>query len=160
MRDSWVLVAYPVISMFEDEQAKCRAQMESGGILIGCYRGPHIEVTGFTKPATKDLRQAYRFIKQDPKHQRVATRAWLQSGGKDTYVGEWHSHPIGRPQASAIDLSTWRDLMAVTRRVMIFVIVSPAGWALFRGEKRFARLPFHQLVKLEQGQSGLVFRTR
>jgi integrative and conjugative element protein (TIGR02256 family) len=159
VRNSWVLVAYPVIAMFEQERAKSGGQTESGGILIGSYRGPHMEITGFTKPAKKDLRQPYRFVKQDPRHQRAATRAWLASDGKDTYIGEWHTHPLGGPKPSTIDAATWRGLVATTKRTMIFVIVAPDGWALFRSQRRFIWTPFRQLIKVEEGHSGLVFRT-
>jgi integrative and conjugative element protein (TIGR02256 family) len=159
VRNSWVLVAYPVIAMFEHEQAKCRAQAESGGILIGCYRGPHIEITGFTKPAKKDIRHPFCFIKQDPEHQRAATRAWQLSSGKDTYMGEWHTHPLGGPNPSSIDNAMWRDLVGTTKRMMVFVIIGPDGWALFRCQKHFIWTPIHQLVKVEEGQSGLVFRS-
>ena len=158
MRNSWVLVAYPVITMFEQEQATCRGQAERGGILIGSYRGPHMEITDFTKPGRKDIREAYRFTKQDPRHQRAATRAWVTSGGKDTYVGEWHTHPRGGPEPSTIDTASWRDLAAITKRMMIFVIIAPDGWVLFRTQKRFFWTPSQQLAKVEQGQSGVVFR--
>lgn len=158
MRNSWVLVNYPVIAMFELEQAKCRAQPESGGILIGCYRGPHMEINEYTKPAQKDIRHPYSFIKQDPRHQRAATRAWRASGSKDTYVGEWHTHPLGGPTPSRIDTRTWRDLVTATKRMMIFVIIAPDGWALFRGHKQLVWTPIRQLAKVEEGQYGLVFR--
>src|SRR5581483_12455257 len=88
--NKWVLLSYRVVAMFDNEQAKCQNQSECGGILVGAYRGPYLEVSNFTEPGPKDLRQPYTFVKQDPSHQRSATKAWKRSGGKDTYVGEWH----------------------------------------------------------------------
>ena len=117
-----------------------------------------MEITGFTKPAKKDIRHPFRFIKQDPKHQHAATRAWQSSNGKDTYIGEWHSHPLGGPNPSSIDNATWRDLAGITKRTMIFVIIAPDGWAMFCCQKQFIWTPIRQLVKVEEGLSGLVFR--
>jgi integrative and conjugative element protein (TIGR02256 family) len=160
VRNSWVLIAYPVIAMFEQEQARCAAKVEAGGILIGSYRGPHVEITDFTRPAKSDIRQPYCFVKQDPKHQRAATRAWVTSGGKDTYVGEWHTHPVGDPKPSPIDIATWRDLTDATKRAMIFAIVTPHGWALFHARRRLLWSTASRLTRIENGHSGLVFRVR
>jgi hypothetical protein len=41
---------------------------------------------------------------------------------------------------------------------MIFVIVASDGWALYRCQKQFVWASVRQLVKIEKGQSGLVFR--
>jgi integrative and conjugative element protein (TIGR02256 family) len=152
-----VLVTYTVIAKFEDELGVCKGRAERGGILIGCYRGPHIEVTGFTTPGPKDIRHAYRFTKQDPRHQRAADRAWRSSGGRDTHVGEWHTHPLGEPNPSFIDKTTWREVAGDARRTMIFAIVAPEGWRLFRCQRRFMWTAVRRLTLLERGASGLVF---
>jgi hypothetical protein len=74
-------------------------------------------------------------------------------------MGEWHTHPLGGPNPSPIDNAMWRDLVGTTKRMMIFVIIGPDGWALFCCQKHFIWTPIHQLVKVEVGQSGLVFRS-
>jgi integrative and conjugative element protein (TIGR02256 family) len=155
-----VLITHPVVAMFEQQKDKSLAQSESGGILIGCYRGPHVEITGYTAPGTKDIRLPYRFIKQDDKHQHHATNAWRISGGTDTYIGEWHTHPRGAPRPSSIDNQTWRELVAASKRMMVFVIVSPEGWAVYRCQRKLILTPIQQLAQLESGPSGLLFRTR
>jgi integrative and conjugative element protein (TIGR02256 family) len=155
----WVLVAYPVIAMFEREMKQCRARAEAGGILIGCYRGPHIEITDFTKPADKDIRQPYLFVKQDPKHQQAATLAWRTSGGKDTYIGEWHTHPHGEPSPSTIDTRSWREVVGRAKKSMIFVIIAPGRWSLFACRRQFIWHSVRPMVPVEHGQSGIVFRS-
>jgi integrative and conjugative element protein (TIGR02256 family) len=146
--------------MFECERGLCNGRAEGGGILIGSYRGPHIEVTKFTTPAAKDIRQSYRFIKQDPKHQRAATRAWQSSRGKDTYIGEWHTHPLGEPRPSLIDKASWREVAGDTGKPMIFAIIAPQNWQLFRCQRRLMWTSIRPLVEVERGKSGLVFRPR
>ena len=39
---------------------------EAGGILIGCYRGPHIEITECSEPLRRDRRARLRFDREDP----------------------------------------------------------------------------------------------
>ena len=78
-------------------------------------------------------------------HQHAPTRAWRNSGGKDKYVGEWHTHLLGGQQPSSVDKETWRELVSATKRTMIFVIIAPEGWALFRCQQRFVWQPIRLL---------------
>ncbi|MGY3582600.1 hypothetical protein [Bradyrhizobium sp. USDA 4350] len=60
---------------------------EAGGILIGCYRGPHIEITDCSLPLRRDRRARLRFDRDDPGHQGLANRRWTESGRTHTFVG-------------------------------------------------------------------------
>lgn len=68
--------------------------LESGGVLMGerlsseCWRIDHIIGPG---PGARHER--YRFT-PDPawQHERIAER-FLATGGRSTYLGDWHSHP-------------------------------------------------------------------
>ena len=66
---------------------------EAGGILLGSYRGPHIEISAITEPLPTDVRARYRFDRSDPGHQVAAMSAWQSSAGTTTFAGEWHTHP-------------------------------------------------------------------
>lgn len=102
---------------------------EAGGILIGRYRGPHIEITECSEPLRGDRRSRLRFDRDDPGHQDLAKRRWKESGRILTFVGEWHTHPENFPTPSSIDLNTWR---AVTRKnvvgTTVFLIRGYIGW--------------------------------
>lgn len=156
--NSWVLVAYSVVQTFEQEIVRCGDRCEHGGILIGSYRGPHIEVTELTRPGPADLSGRYRFVKRDALHQRAATYAWQNSGAKDTYIGEWHTHPIGEPSASSVDTRSWRELVRQTKATMVFAVVSPLGWQLFRCENRARWQSIHALSIVESSFTGKVLR--
>jgi hypothetical protein len=54
--------------------------LEAGGILLGSYRGPHVEVLQCTAPMCKDARSPFGFVRRDPGHQRAADAAWRASG--------------------------------------------------------------------------------
>jgi integrative and conjugative element protein (TIGR02256 family) len=110
---------------------------EAGGILIGCYRGPHIEITECSEPLRRDRRARLRFDREDPGHQSLANRRWTESGRTHTFVGEWHTHPGFSSAPSAIDLKTWRE---VTRNNVagssVFLIKGSDGWWAGLGARR------------------------
>jgi integrative and conjugative element protein (TIGR02256 family) len=96
--------------------------LEAGGILIGSYRGPHIEISDCTTPLSADIRQAHLFDRRDPGHQACALRAWRASGKTATFVGEWHTHPQDDPAPSGIDLRGWKTLLERTVDPLVFLI--------------------------------------
>lgn len=99
------------------------ADREAGGILLGSYRGPHIEVLQCTTPMRKDSRTRFDFVRRDPGHHRAADAAWRSSGGTINFVGEWHTHPEDHPRPSNIDRNTWAELMRKRQHdALIFLI--------------------------------------
>lgn len=139
-------------------QAACTAQRERGGVLIGSYRGPHIEVTDCTEPGSKDLARLSSFTRVDEHHQLAATNAWRRSNNTATYVGEWHSHPSGPPHPSGLDRKTWKTVVARLSTPCLFVIVSPTGWQVFRILGVKPRADVVSLTRVEHGAAGIVFR--
>ncbi len=81
---------------------------EAGGILIGSYRGVHIQIVECTTPLFRDRRSRMLFDRRDEGHQRAALERWRSSGRTLTFVGEWHTHPEARPSPSLIDRQTWK----------------------------------------------------
>lgn len=96
--------------------------LEAGGIFVGSYRGPHVEISGCTTPLPRDLRKPTLFDRSDPEHHAAALKAWKESGGTDTYVGEWHTHPVDDPVPSDLDVRTWRAIMRCVSDPLIFLI--------------------------------------
>lgn len=83
---------------------------EAGGILLGSYRGVHIQIVACSQPLPRDRRTFVRFDRRDPGHQHLATRHWRESGRTRTFVGEWHTHPESNPSPSSLDRRTWRKV--------------------------------------------------
>lgn len=122
----FILVEYPVLETARSFLRPPEHLVEAGGILLGAYRGPHLDVTAATVPMPRDRRTPILFDRRDPGHAQAATSAWRESGGTTTYVGEWHSHISGDAQPSSIDLATWRDVLASNPAALyLFVIVAP-----------------------------------
>lgn len=99
---------------------------EAGGIFLGSYRGPHIEITAITEPLPGDRRARHVFNRRDPGHRAAAKSAWEKSGRTKTFTGEWHTHPEEVPTPSAVDLSTWKSLMNRSKDPLAFIIL---GWS-------------------------------
>lgn len=152
-----VLVRHRVCQFLDRMAESSYGVCESGGILIGCRRGPHIEIVDMTSPQAGDSGAFASFVKEDPGHQRAATKAWRESGGLSSYIGEWHSHPLGDPHPSGTDRSTWRQVVRSQRQVMVFVIAAPSGWAAFLIRAHWMKTNMTRLTYLEEGTIGRVY---
>jgi integrative and conjugative element protein (TIGR02256 family) len=114
------------ISSFAEPSQSLR---EAGGILLGCYRGSHIQIVRCTTPMPLDRRLWNLFDRRDPGHQRRASRCWRDSGRTTTYVGEWHTHPEPVPMPSLRDRQTWREIAdRHTAGPVVFAIRGLSGW--------------------------------
>ncbi|UPU01408.1 Mov34/MPN/PAD-1 family protein (plasmid) [Bradyrhizobium barranii subsp. apii] len=101
---------------------------EAGGILLGRYRGPHVEVLKCTTPMPEDRRTRFGFVRQDKGHQEIASRDWFESGGAVNFVGEWHTHPERHPTPSWVDRRSWRkQLRRHKSDPLVFIIVGTAA---------------------------------
>jgi integrative and conjugative element protein (TIGR02256 family) len=122
-------MADDVVQTIEDFSRPMEIKREAGGILLGSYRGPHVEIIGCTTPLPRDRRFWNLFDRKDPGHREEAVRCWQQSGKTVTFVGEWHTHPEATPSPSFVDRSTWRR---IARRhkfgPLVFVIRGISGW--------------------------------
>lgn len=98
---------------------------EAGGILIGSYRGQHVEVVSCTVPMPRDIRRRYSFDRRDPGHQAAALAAWHASDRTETFVGEWHTHPEPHPTPSGRDRTTWSGIVTKITNPVVFMI---GGW--------------------------------
>lgn len=152
---SYVLFRHAICNFFMQQVAACRATPESGGILIGSYRGPHLEIVALTGPGPTDVPSLTSFVKHDPQHQAAATVAWRKSLGTKTYVGEWHTHPVGDVAPSRTDRNTWTRITRRNKARCVYVLVSPAGWGAFlvKSDEPDRIIP---LAKLESGLKGIV----
>ena len=121
----FLLVHAVVIETIQKNVERGPSSREAGGIFLGSYRGPHIEISSCTEPMPADLRSRYRFDRRDKGHQAMAMARWMSSQKTDTFVGEWHSHPEPIPKPSMIDRRTWSSIMRRSQGPFVFAI---AGW--------------------------------
>jgi integrative and conjugative element protein (TIGR02256 family) len=124
-----VMVAAAVTDKIEKFSCHPENAREAGGILVGSYRGPHIEITECSQPLPRDRRSPTLFDRSDPGHHQLASKRWLESGRTSTFVGEWHTHPESLPTPSRIDINTWQKVSRKnTAGGTVFLIRGYDGW--------------------------------
>ena len=115
-----LLIESQVIESIYEFQQLDHSSKESGGILIGEYRGEHLRIVHLTKPGFLDTRQRFRFYRLSPHHQIYAYKCWIKSHHVQTWIGEWHTHPEDHPTPSFIDIENWNRKLP--ERLMILII--------------------------------------
>lgn len=84
--------------------------LETGGILLGYSVEKndrcHWVVTSGTGPGKKAKHSRYSFTPDDTYHIQEAERHFDQTGGREYYLGDWHTHPNGSCASSMIDRFT------------------------------------------------------
>lgn len=105
---------------------------ESGGILLGHVRGPHLEIIEATCPSPCDERYRFLFVRMQDVHNELADRRWRNSDGTVRYIGEWHTHPEDYPSPSALDRREWINLALKRKdqRPLLALIVGREGMYL------------------------------
>jgi integrative and conjugative element protein (TIGR02256 family) len=127
-KGSFVVVPQIIIDTALEFQRPPLDAAEAGGVLIGQYRGPHVELVTCTVPLRGDVRTRFGFERMDVGHAAQAKKAWNRSGCVQTFVGEWHTHPEDHPRPSHVDLRTWDRLRAgVQDDPLVFMIFGRIG---------------------------------
>lgn len=121
--DGFVLVEDRVLRVIARHRQLQGGTPESGGILLGYRRGPHLHVAEATAPLESDKASRTRFFRSAAPHQQAALTRWRESGGTMDYVGEWHTHPECNPVPSMIDTHGWEQISGTRKAPMLFVIV-------------------------------------
>lgn len=118
------------IKSFVAEELRRNAQrdsgsIENGGILIGrrILDSHDTVVDQVTSACPTDVQSACSFVRNPIGHQAQLDRAWRQSGGVATYLGEWHTHPTSNVEPSPIDRRNWRKLARHAAGPLVFLIV-------------------------------------
>ena len=120
--DGQLLIESSVLQRaFSFRQARS-VDCETGGILLGFRRGPHLHVCDLTVPQRGDLRRRYGFQRNDGQHQAIAIARWKDSAHCMDYLGEWHTHPELDPSPSSLDKSEWKKIAEHANQPMVFLI--------------------------------------
>jgi integrative and conjugative element protein (TIGR02256 family) len=113
---------------------------EAGGVLLGRHilESLDIVVDEVTVPMHGDRRGRIRFYRDYHRHQQTIHRAWHESRGTCTYLGEWHTHPESHPTPSGTDLREWQrklqaDVFDGDR--LYFIVVGTATLRIWEGVK-------------------------
>lgn len=92
-------------------------RLETGGALMGYWNGANAVVTAVIGPGPAALHERHNFEPDQEWQVAVIARHYEASGRRETYIGDWHTHP----DANTAHLS-WTD-----RRVLRRIINTPSA---------------------------------
>lgn len=81
--------------------------LETGGMLLG-YEADNGEavVTAVIGPGPRARHRRYRFSPDAEYQQSELTAHYVRTDGRETYLGDWHTHPGGSTVLSFLDKKT------------------------------------------------------
>jgi integrative and conjugative element protein (TIGR02256 family) len=141
-----------------DEMARLAVENtpdETGGILLGYESAESASavITHLVGAGPGATRKPSEFLPDGHWQEQEVARVYAASGRRSTYLGDWHSHPVGvaapsrKDQSTARKISTHADARA-PRPLMVIVAKTGGGWRIaayrFDGKRlRLAKLEIY-----------------
>ncbi|HEX3055044.1 MAG TPA: Mov34/MPN/PAD-1 family protein [Gaiellaceae bacterium] len=135
---------------------------ETGGMLLGYWSAQGQAVITKTIPGGPGaVRMRTRFEPDGLWQQEILDEIYLRSGRITTYLGDWHSHPVGVLRPSGRDKSTAKEVAksqsARAPRPLTLIGVEVGGgwkWGVFRyrGRRGFERLALERFGGAEAAE--------
>lgn len=87
--------------------------LESGGVLIGYWSQSREDavITDIVGGGPRALRTKYSFLPDQAFQESEIARKYVASGRVATYLGDWHSHPMGLTEPSRLDRRTLKRIV-------------------------------------------------
>lgn len=124
--------------------------LETGGILMGyCAEYTNEIVVSFViGPGARALHKRHSFMPDAIYQEAQVALHYVQSGCTVTYLGDWHTHPLGRAHLSHRDKQTLRQISnspdaRAPSPIMTVLSGGDPGWNLTSWQltrRRFGRL--------------------
>ncbi|HCE2680069.1 TPA: Mov34/MPN/PAD-1 family protein [Vibrio parahaemolyticus] len=118
---SYVVIEPEVIKTISRYKQLSVGDREAGGILIGCYKGRHLHISYATSPGPKDKATRVRFMRNCDSHWNIALIKWKKSNFKQTFIGDWHTHPEDYPTPSSIDYYYWNKNLPENKDSIVII---------------------------------------
>lgn len=91
-------------------EAATRAPEETGGLLVGYPSDDALVVTASIGPGPNAVHDRRSFAPDHAWQAEQLAALYEQSGRRIDYLGDWHTHPGGRPALSRLDRETLRRI--------------------------------------------------
>lgn len=98
-----------ILTVFRMHRQTRFSIFEAGGILLGRFYSDSMIVEKATTPGEGDRQGPLFFHRNRSRAQRIVDKIFEESGGEQTYLGEWHTHNEGNPHPS------WKDRIEIER---------------------------------------------
>lgn len=81
--------------------------LETGGMLLGYVAdNSDVVVKAIIGPGPNAIHRRYRFSPDAVYQQEELSEHHLRTNGRETYLGDWHTHPLGSTSLSLMDKRT------------------------------------------------------
>lgn len=131
---------------------------ETGGMLLG-YEAKNGEavVNAVIGPGPKAKHNRFRFVPDAKYQQAELEKHFYKTDGRETYLGDWHTHPLGNCRLSVVDKWTLARIArtpssGTQHPVMAILCGSNADWKIgavrFLSVKRCLLLREYHLAQL------------
>lgn len=124
-----------VVSVFRQFRGLKKQQYESGGIVLGQVDETErrILVSRASIPNELDESAKYTFHRDKRAARQIVEYEFYNSLGKNTYLGEWHTHPATKAIPSKRDMDMIVEQFEIsdirTNFVLMFVVASSEMFA-------------------------------
>jgi integrative and conjugative element protein (TIGR02256 family) len=118
-----ILITTEVLEFFSAYRQQ-GAESESGGILFAEFDFPMIRIIEASPPQPSDKRWRTLFVPN-----RIFQRQLIKQRFKKGhhFVGEWHTHPQGKPSPSTLDLGSMTDSFLKSKHELNYFIMIIIG---------------------------------
>lgn len=121
-----IVLCDSVLKHFAAHRQRLRWQAEAGGQLFAELAAPNIHIAEATGPRPTDDRSRTHYHPD----RRAEQQEILERHARGLhYVGEWHTHPSRRPEASSVDLDNIGDCVAKSKHALngfVLIVVGKA----------------------------------
>lgn len=130
---------------------------ETGGVLMGFVGADRTIVTSVVGPGQRAIHRRRSFTPDAEWQQERVAELYERSGRRDTYLGDWHTHPGGSTRASFTDwLAAWTIARSRDARcpnpVMVVLALTAAG-TLSLGAYRWNRRSLERFDRVDYSQA-------
>lgn len=142
-------------------QAWAWCPLETGGLLLGHTRGSRAFCTHIIGPGPNATHNRYGF---EPDHEWQAhevARIW-DTDPRVQYLGDWHTHPGGKPKPSPLDRSALRHIASdpgaqQPTPIMLIAALSQQGTCTpaavkLHPDQRIRKLAIRVAIEVDTGQ--------
>lgn len=129
---TWLL---PAARAALDAEAARAFPRETGGALMGYWNGDDVVITDAVGPGPRATHARTGFCADDAFQTAEVARIYATSGRCNTYLGDWHTHPLGPAALSALDVATLRKIATapearIPRATSLLLAGSPERWEI------------------------------
>lgn len=116
-------------------EAERALPLETGGVFLGYWSEPEHEVviTHAIGPGPNASHAHDRFVPDAEFHEREIDRLYLKANRLLSYLGDWHSHPLGSGSLSRTDRRTLKLIAdhrpARAATPIMGVLSEPSSWS-------------------------------